>query len=381
MLRIKDWIRRLDTDKRIFGTLVVFSFIFLTISFFLYNPTTNDLNTIENHLTSIDKLREWENTYFSPINNSHLAIRGEKKKDYISPVKNFFITSTYGTNRSYGIHEGLDLRASVGTKLFAVNNCIVHVMSTSLPGLTGYGRIMGLKCTFEDGIVEYVYYAHLSSWRSDLQVGDTVEMGEHIANSGQSGNVTGPHLHFEIRVGCDTWEGKIPIPQRKCTVDPNRRIEPNMSSITSPIATTPAPTTPVITTPIATTPAPTTPVITTPIATSTTTIPIITEIITQTITPTESISESPMATTPSASATITTAPLVADLDLNLCVDIADFVVFRHNFRASNGKEDEFKYDSTDKILGDYNKDNEVDVDDFVEFRIPFMEERKDNPCR
>ena len=58
-----------------------------------------------------------------------------------------------------------------------------------------YGNMMIV--TAKDGTE--TWYCHLSTYR--VASGTTVKAGEPIAYSGNSGNSTGPHLHFEVRTG------------------------------------------------------------------------------------------------------------------------------------------------------------------------------------
>jgi murein DD-endopeptidase MepM/ murein hydrolase activator NlpD len=55
----------------------------------------------------------------------------------------------------------------------------------------------------------YSQYAHLS--RVDVRVGQTVGTGQHIALSGNTGNSSGPHLHFEIRTSPDYGSAVDPV--------------------------------------------------------------------------------------------------------------------------------------------------------------------------
>lgn len=106
-------------------------------------------------------------------------------------------TSGFGTRRTYNgrtqsIHQGLDFRAAVGTPVRAANR----------------GRVViAREMYYEGGFVVvdhgeglFTLYMHLSAF--DVAEGDTVEKGQTLAASGDSGRVTGPHLHFGVQ-----WQG------------------------------------------------------------------------------------------------------------------------------------------------------------------------------
>ncbi|MFB6677002.1 M23 family metallopeptidase, partial [Streptomyces sp. NPDC056390] len=59
------------------------------------------------------------------------------------------------------------------------------------------GPAYGNAVVIKHGNGTYSQYAHLS--RIDVRIGQTVSTGQHIALSGNTGNSSGPHLHFEIR--------------------------------------------------------------------------------------------------------------------------------------------------------------------------------------
>ena len=111
---------------------------------------------------------------------------------YAWPLKSVAITSSYGSrylNGAYDYHLGVDLRASSGTSVYAADGGKV----TSAGYMGSYGYLV--KIQHDNG--DYTYYAHLSN--ISVSVGNRVYKGQLIAKSGATGNVTGPHLHFEIR--------------------------------------------------------------------------------------------------------------------------------------------------------------------------------------
>ncbi|MET9493747.1 LysM peptidoglycan-binding domain-containing M23 family metallopeptidase [Streptomyces sp. NPDC006552] len=111
--------------------------------------------------------------------------------DYVKPVDGPVGTAYHasGSSWSSGYHTGTDFVVSTGTAVKAVG--AGTVVSAGWDG--SYGNEVVIK--HADG--DYSQYAHLSS--IGVSAGQTVTAGQQIGLSGATGNVTGPHLHFEIR--------------------------------------------------------------------------------------------------------------------------------------------------------------------------------------
>lgn len=110
--------------------------------------------------------------------------------NYIWPLSGgYTLTSNFG-GRWGRAHEGIDLGVSVGADVLAADGGIVTYAGYS--GAYGYLVIIDHQNGME------TRYAHNSSLL--VSEGDEVFQGMHIAESGNSGRSTGPHLHFEIRV-------------------------------------------------------------------------------------------------------------------------------------------------------------------------------------
>ena len=88
-------------------------------------------------------------------------------------------------------HLGIDIAAADGAPLYATDSGMV-VYSGSIGG--GYG----LMIMIDHGNGYHTLYAHLSS--SLVKCGQSVSQGQVIGYTGNSGNSTGPHLHFEVRL-------------------------------------------------------------------------------------------------------------------------------------------------------------------------------------
>jgi len=86
-------------------------------------------------------------------------------------------------------HNGMDLRAELGTPVYAVANGTVKV---SKDNPTGYGLYIVINHGKWGSL-----YAHLSQYNTFVD--QEVKAGQLIGYSGNTGNSTAPHLHFEIR--------------------------------------------------------------------------------------------------------------------------------------------------------------------------------------
>ncbi|MFC9529161.1 M23 family metallopeptidase [Streptomyces sp. NPDC056975] len=108
------------------------------------------------------------------------------------PVQGASIGTAYktaGSMWSSGYHTGVDFVVPTGTPIKAIG--AGTVVSAGLDG--AYGNEVVIQ--HADG--KYSQYAHMSSL--SVSSGQTVTGGQQIGLSGATGNVTGPHLHFEIR--------------------------------------------------------------------------------------------------------------------------------------------------------------------------------------
>jgi murein DD-endopeptidase MepM/ murein hydrolase activator NlpD len=107
-----------------------------------------------------------------------------------------------GPNWSSGYHTGVDFAVPTGTTVKAVGPGTVVTASKG----GAYGNQVVIR--HSDG--KYSHYAHLSAL--SVSKGDTVRGGKKIGLSGATGNVTGPHLHFEIRTGPEYGSDVNPVP-------------------------------------------------------------------------------------------------------------------------------------------------------------------------
>ncbi|NSC20805.1 peptidoglycan DD-metalloendopeptidase family protein, partial [Streptomyces albus subsp. chlorinus] len=129
---------------------------------------------------------------------------GGSDEKWVAPVKDYTLSAGFASSgkRWAHTHTGQDFAVGVGTPVRAV----------------GAGRVVETSCggPFGNQIVlrhangYYTQYAHLS--RIQVKEGEWVRAGERIGLSGNTGNSTGPHLHFEVRVTPEVGSGVNPVP-------------------------------------------------------------------------------------------------------------------------------------------------------------------------
>lgn len=116
------------------------------------------------------------------------------------------VTQAFGINPQWyeglGVpaHEGIDMRAISGTRIFSVWDGEVSRVGEH----PAYGNHIRIKHTVK-GIDYESIYAHFVR-PSHLEVGATVKRGRQIGNAGSTGNSTGAHLHFMLK----QFNGKLP---------------------------------------------------------------------------------------------------------------------------------------------------------------------------
>lgn len=125
------------------------------------------------------------------------ASPGTRNLDLLIPVSGVLaadLDDTFNDSRSEGRgHEAIDIMASTGTPVVAVDDGVIVKLFTSKPGgLTVY--------QFDDDAELAYYYAHLDGYAEGLKEGQTVNRGDLIGYVGYTGNANpqGPHLHFAI---------------------------------------------------------------------------------------------------------------------------------------------------------------------------------------
>lgn len=143
------------------------------------------------------------------------------------PLKEMAVTSPFGKIRhkisnkdgKWDVnHFGVDLRADVGTLVYAAEKGVVRIAANFL----AEGNMVFIDHGY--GLVSL--YFHLS--RLKVKKGEVVKKGEEIGRSGQTGAAIGPHLHFEIRlygIAVSSWNfiAQPPMFEQKAVPPPVKK--------------------------------------------------------------------------------------------------------------------------------------------------------------
>ena len=132
--------------------------------------------TVEGIFSRVTRVRMWTDPFTPPVPGTATSSFGRRSivnKEPRSP------------------HSGTDFQASEGTTVTAPNRGTIV--------LTADQYFPGKVVIIDHGLGLYSYLAHLSA--VNVSEGDVVERGQTIGLSGSTGRVTGPHLHWTVRVG------------------------------------------------------------------------------------------------------------------------------------------------------------------------------------
>jgi murein DD-endopeptidase MepM/ murein hydrolase activator NlpD len=116
-----------------------------------------------------------------------------------------YITSVYGYSLQYGgsFHKGTDLGAGCGANIYAASSGTVTYAAEGWNG--GYGNYI----IIDHGNGVNTAYGHIRPGGILVSPGQSVGVGQNIASVGTTGNSTGCHLHFEVRLDGYTTD---PVP-------------------------------------------------------------------------------------------------------------------------------------------------------------------------
>ncbi|MFE1949749.1 MULTISPECIES: M23 family metallopeptidase [Streptomyces] len=120
------------------------------------------------------------------------AAERKRLNTYVAPISGSYVSTAYKASSglwSSGSHTGIDFHAASGTT--------VHAVGSGTVVEAGWGGAYGNNIVIKMNDGTYTQYGHLSS--IGVSVGQSVTPGQQIGLSGATGNVTGPHLHFEAR--------------------------------------------------------------------------------------------------------------------------------------------------------------------------------------
>lgn len=154
-----------------------------------YNNLSN--NTI--HVGQKVYLSSGNSKVSKPTTN--IKYKSPTLNSFVRPLKSIHVNSKYGV-RIHPItgkrttHHGIDLRAPMNTPVYAPYSGVVTYSSW----MNGYGKTI----IIDHGKGYTTRYAHLNRW--NVKKGQRIKKGQYIGKTGNTGNSTGPHLHYEIRI-------------------------------------------------------------------------------------------------------------------------------------------------------------------------------------
>ena len=159
------------------------------------NSINNQIEELESHNSELEaELDRIINSVAGGTGNNDKLETLPNESGFLRPVPGV-ITSYYGyrvnpVTGEYKLHKGIDYAGNYGDPIKASKSGVVEYSGW----ISGYGNTIILG----HGNGVQTLYPHAQTL--NVSYGDTVSQGDIIATVGSTGNSTGPHLHFEIRI-------------------------------------------------------------------------------------------------------------------------------------------------------------------------------------
>ena len=178
-----------------------------------YTSPTPTLSAHATYLTEVEKIDPDEAAALAPDATPKKTIQLSNAQDFYTnqgndlpslwPVKDPAenIISAYGM-RSARHHNGLDIKAPTGTPVIASADGTIDMCGVQ----RGYGNV--IKINHENGFEST--YAHLSA--QFVKQGQRVAAGQVIGEVGATGNASGPHLHYEVKLDGEPMDPILFVP-------------------------------------------------------------------------------------------------------------------------------------------------------------------------
>ena len=125
-----------------------------------------------------------------------MALASGRRPDFIRPMKGGWISSGFGLRRRPKVSGGWGSRLHQGVDIAAPAGTTVRASAEGRVTASGFGMAKGHYVVVQHSGGYTSHYFHLS--RRYVSRGQYVTQGQRIGSEGQTGNSTGPHLHFQI---------------------------------------------------------------------------------------------------------------------------------------------------------------------------------------
>lgn len=132
----------------------------------------------------------------------------DKSKDVVTSRFSKSRTITVNGRVQSGAHTGMDIVciSKASPKICAVASGTVVVAKA---GSTGYGNYVVIQHISDEGKRFYTLYGHMVDGSIAVAEGSEVKVGQVLGIMGSTGNSTGPHLHFEVRLNDNTSSSAV----------------------------------------------------------------------------------------------------------------------------------------------------------------------------